>query len=498
MCLGVKDPERSGPFGEYGAPSGRGRADARLVRVSEIRRGRRKVADSRRHGERARGRSAGRASTPVALILALWACLPAPHASAQLATSGSQLADNWSVGNAADLISGERNYPNWSDLLFAPIFVQSFGYNSNVLGAPASRALPLGLPHGGAFSLTLLGASSKTYLDGQDFTFNGNFGTKNYFEVPSYNTTQYQLDVGMDWRAASLCKGVVSANASKYQQPLDELLAPGINTVYHNTASISGGCRLVENLNFLFGGTAVATRSSAVTSAANDNNTYTATVGVEYAPSEIYSMSVISDITERIFDNRQLSSLDATAGTLSRQLVQLDHKAQYKRALTDKVSIALMVGLTQVENTTTLSGGGLGEQNVPIYAALVQWTITPKLLVAVSTGQSVGSPLSVIANEQITQSTSLQITYVVTPKLVLQAGVTKSSNSTGQSGPTVTDVAGVEVGNSFDSLSAQASFVYYLTPFLQATGSAQWFRRTSTSYGVTGALFMAGVSYRPY
>ncbi len=100
------------------------------------------------------------------------------------------------------------------------------------------------------------------------------------------------------------------------------------------------------------------------------------------------------------------------------------------------------------------------------------WTATPKLGLTASASQTVSPPTSIIANLQVTESANLGLTYSLTPKVLLAAGVgaSRSSGAYAALANASTSQPGLSaVHRELEHVySANASINYAITPFVTA------------------------------
>src|SRR5260221_8630418 len=120
--------------------------------------------------------------------------------------------------------------PNWIDNLpFKVLFDQSLRYNDNLLLLPNGAAAPANAQRGDAYSVTTFGLFSRFPLGANTFFANGTYGLSRYEHDTGLNSSNYNLNAGMDWVFTSRCSGTVIGSERQAQAPIEELTSFTVN-----------------------------------------------------------------------------------------------------------------------------------------------------------------------------------------------------------------------------------------------------------------------------
>ena len=393
-----------------------------------------------------------------------------------------------------------RSYTfNWSDFPLKLRLGQTLTYNDNVLGLAHGQPTPFNISRGDLYSLTTFGASTKLYFGAQQFFFDGNYGLQRYRKDTSLNTSQYSLDGGVNWNLTSRCSGRLVAAANKYQSPIEEQVGAGVNTVRSESANETAKCRLTANISAILDSGWSSTRNSQTTSSANNNTAAFVRGGLEYAATGVDTFQALATFTDRKFSGR--SGLGTSIAGLANQVDQTDYLIRYQRLFSEKLIFDGSVGLSELTPSSSVSTVSTSTQSVPVYSASLLWNATPKLSFGLAMGRSVGSPTSVIANAEISDSRSLTVSYLFSPKLSFQAGLAQSDSNASSGGGVNASVGGINrltVQNTQRSISTFVRASYRMTPFLSVTASYRYADRKSGASDTTANIFLIGLNYSPY
>lgn len=385
---------------------------------------------------------------------------------------------------------------NWADLPFTLHLSQSGGYNDNILGQPASIGFIPGAAHnsnvyGDLFESTNFGLSTKLDIGPQEFFADANYGFTKYRQYSFFNTNNHFINVGVKFQITPRCTGSLTATSSQSESPLDELITPGINTVNQNSISETATCIVFNHISaILDSGFDSHTNSQALT-ALNNYRSVHVRGGLEYALSDLDSLTVTTQFIQRDFSDNQLTGIPGVSGTAATNTDQTNYNLSYQRTFSPKLTAAATGGITQ----TTTQGSGTS-QSTPTYSANLTYNPTPKLSVSLGIGHTVGAPTSVLATSQLSDTKSLGISYAFSPKLAFQASVSQS-NTTAQ-GSLSAAVAALPYTQSNTSTSEGGSATYQISPFLTATASIRHTARSYSSIEATTNLYTLGLSYNPH
>jgi len=381
---------------------------------------------------------------------------------------------------------------NWSDFPVKLRLNQSLTYNDNVLGLAHGQPTPFNISRGDFSSLTSLGGSTVMYVGGQQFFADANYGVTRYKIDTSLNTHQYSLDGGVNWVLGSRCSGRLVAAANQYQSPIEEQIAPGVNTITAKSLNESSKCQVSANVSTILDSGWSTQENSQAASSGNNNTSKFVRGGLEYAATGVDTFQAFATYTIRDFANRSTST--TLMSGLASEVDQNDYLVRYRRLLTPSLTFDGSLGLAELTPLSATSSTASSTQRVPFYSASALWTATPKLTFGAAMGRSVGAPTSLLANAQISDTRSVTVNYLFSPKLSFQLGLAQSvTNASGAVG------FGQRASQSQQrSISAFLSAAYSITPFVNITASYRYSDRKSQSADTTGNTFLIGLAYRPY
>ena len=138
----------------------------------------------------------------------------------------------------------------------------------------------------------------------------------------------------------------------------------------------------------------------------------------------------------------------------------------------------------------------------PVYSLAATWEATPKLGLTAGASKTVSPPTSLLANLQVTESASLGLTYSLTPKVFMAAGVAASRSSGGFTAATpnlsaLGPINQVFAANS-NTYSANASINYAITPFVTANLSYTFTKSVQANLVTPTDVVLLALTFSPY
>ncbi len=171
----------------------------------------------------------------------------------------------------------------------------------------------------------------------------------------------------------------------------------------------------------------------------------------------------------------------------------------YTKNFSPNLALTASYGLVGVRNGSFTLNPASGWE--PIYSASMTWTATPKLGLTASASKTVAPPTSILANLQVTESANLGLTYSLTPKLLLAAGVSASYSS----GATTALASGSSINPTFSTFtaplhdySANASINYTITPFITANLSYTYTKSVQANLVTPTSVVLLALTFAPY
>ena len=171
----------------------------------------------------------------------------------------------------------------------------------------------------------------------------------------------------------------------------------------------------------------------------------------------------------------------------------------YTKNFSPNLALTASYGVVGVRNGSFTLEPASGFE--PIYSAAVTWTATPKLGLTASASKTVAPPTSIIASLEVTESASLGLTYSLTPKLLLAAGVSASYSS----GFTTAVASGSSISPSFSAFtapvhgySANASINYTITPFITANLSYTYSKSVQANLVTPVSVVLLALTFAPH
>ena len=379
---------------------------------------------------------------------------------------------------------------------------QTISYSDNVANLPRNSAAIVGangfsrLPsRGDFFSDTTLSIASRFPMGAQTFFFDATYAPRRYFTDTAINADNYAIDGGVDFNIADRCAGRVIGGVNQYQTPLEQSVGFGVQDVFSTSFNETARCKVVGHVAALFnsgvsrleysGGEAFG--PGALNVALNNYTQQYIATGLEYAVSSLDTLRGIATFTHRDFPNRPALLTNGLAKTTDQQ----DYQLIYSRIFSAKLDASASVGFS------VFSFPGVADTTTePNYFFNVNYRPTPKIAASAVISRSSGAPQTAISNLQTSDTQSLSLSYVYSPKLSV-TGLVSHSKSENVGGAAAVGNSLVAFSNS-DSDAASVILNYRATPLLTATAAYSYVSRTDTSRSGLDAVsnvFRVGLFY---
>jgi len=430
--------------------------------------------------------------------------------SAAFALGAALMLDGATAARAADLYLPDATSvladagvlpsvpENWSDLPVQLKFSEAVGYNSNVLYAPSNgAALGFSSPTGTLYSISTVGASTKAYWEGQQFFANGSIGLYRYFSDADLNSLTNSIDIGDNWTYGSKCSGKLIASEEK--SPAQPGLQVGFNVLNFATTMAlneTSNCLVSGEFSWVLNsGVTSSTNSTAVDQLNNFQSEFIA-AGIKYSVSQTNSLQLLATVTGTNFTDR--ASVLSSMGLLS-NVTQDQVDLTYTKDVSPRLTLIASGGLVGVRNASFSLEPASGFQ--PVYSFAVKWAATPKLGLTASVSKTVAPPTSLLANLEVSESANLGLSYNLTPKVLVAAGVAASHSSAAT--PFVASSSSLIPTSSVftapvDYYSANASVNYSITPFITANLSYTFTKSVQSNLVTPTSVVLLALSFNPY
>jgi hypothetical protein len=308
---------------------------------------------------------------------------------------------------------------------------------------------------------------------------------------PSFDSTVYSLNAGIDWKVTSRCSGTLAASLSKSPGQLTEQVGTGVNFTTTTALNETGKCAVSNGYSLVFNSGLTTTTNSDATNALNDARTALIAAGVEYAKG--YStITALASISDQNFTGR--SAAQAAVG-LATETDFHSFTLNYTRQINPDLSVSGIVGLVGVTSGFSL---GLPKTLLPIYTVSGTWTLTPKLSLNASASKSIAPPTTVVANAQQSYNAGINLSYQLTPKVALSAGGSVDYSTSSFTGAAAQALISPFVFNSQNNYSLNAGLNYSMTPFLSAALNASYSERVANHLITPQDIVTVSLNYRPY
>ncbi len=393
---------------------------------------------------------------------------------------------------------------NWSDLPLQFKVSESAGYNSNILGTPVgsgANSLLFGRPIGTLESISSYGASTKAYWGGQQFFADGSLGMYRYFADGALNTLTNTLDAGVNWTYGSKCSGkLIASEGTSPAVPGFQVGFNELNVVTTESFNETGTCLISGEYGLVVNSGATTSTNSAAIDKINDSESEFIAAGISYTVSQTNSLQLLATVTGTNYTARQgLTPQEFSTSGLLNNITEDQINLTYTKNLSPNLALTASAGLVGVRNGSFTLEPASGFQ--PIYSFAATWAATPKLSLQASVSKTVSPPISLIANLQVTESANLGLSYSLTPKVLLAAGV-QASRSTGGFGALPTPSMVSPVFQPFtaneDYYSANASINYAITPFATANLSYTYSKSVQANLITPTNVVLLALTFSPY
>lgn len=413
-----------------------------------------------------------------------------PDTDLQAASDSGYAASGWSYFDPGFLVD---------HLPFRLTVGQSISYNDNVANLPQNSALLAGtntvslLPSRGDFySDTTLSLASRFPMGAQTFFFNASYAPRRYFTDTALNADNYAINGGVDFNIADRCAGQLTVGMDQNQAPLAQSVGYGVQEITSTSFNETARCKITGHWAGLFNsgvsrneqaGTQLGA-SSILNLALNNYNQYYIGGGLEYALSQVDTLRGTTTYTHRsFFDRPQIAGL-------FNETDQQDFQGSYSRVFSPKLDGSASVGVSLFEFP-----GTSGVTAEPTYSFALNYRPTPKISASGAIARSVGAPQTAISNTQVSDSQSLSLSYVYSPKLNVTGTV---SHSTSRNPGVSNAFANAVIFANSESNAASVILNYQATPLITATAAYSYTSRTDTSrfgFDAVSNVFRVGLVY---
>ncbi len=394
---------------------------------------------------------------------------------------------------------------NWSDLPVQLKFSESVGYNSNVLNTPLNTNL--GAPLGSLYSLTNYGLSTKADWEGQQFFADASAGMYRYLADSELNSLASSLDAGVNWTYGSKCSGkLIGSEQTSPSQPGQQIGSNVKNNTTTTSFNETANCLVTGNYAFVLNsGTTTSTNSasnggttinSANLNQLNNSQSEFIAAGINYSVSQTNSLQFLATVTGTNYTGRPI--ILSSQGLFS-NITEDQVNLTYTKNFSPNLALIASYGVVGVRNGSFTLEPASGFE--PVYSLLATWTPTPKLGLTAGASKTVAPPTSLLANLQVTESANLGLTYSLTPKLLLAAGVSASYSSGGFSrlaSPTTLTPAFQPFSANTNYYSANASLNYTITPFVTANLSYTYTKSVQANLVTPTSVVLLALTFTPY
>src|ERR1700722_8879680 len=308
---------------------------------------------------------------------------------------------------------------------------------------------------------------------------------------PSFDSTVYSLNAGIDWKVTSRCSGTLAASLSKSPGQLTEQVGTGVNFTTTTALNETGKCSVSNGYSLVFNTGLTTPTNSDAANALNDARTELIAAGVEYAKG--YStLTALASISDQNFTGRSAASV---AAGLANEVDFHSFTLDYTRQINPSLSVTGVIGLVGVTSGFSL---GLPKTLLPIYTLSANWTLTPKLALTASASRTISPPTTVVANAEQAYNATLGLTYQLTPKLVAIASGTIGYNTTSFTATATQTAISPFFFQTQNIYTVNAGLNYSMTPFLSAALNASYNERVANHLITPQDVVTVSLNYRPY
>ena len=379
---------------------------------------------------------------------------------------------------------------NWADLPFRLTATENVAYNSNIFSVPIGAGLASRQPLGDFTSTTTVGMSTAAHWYGQQFFFDGDYGSIRYLHQVDNNANVYSFSAGDNWTLTSRCSGLLSAQLNKTPSTINEQVGGGINYTTTTALNESGKCLVGNGYSLIFNSGWTKTSNSNSLNAVNNSRVVMLAAGIEYAfgPDTLTALATLSD--SNFSQRNQVANAVGLANTVDYHHFTLS----YSRQLNPNWTFTGQVGIVGVTNAFGL---GLPKTLLPTYSVAVTWAITPKVALTASGARSIAPPTTVLANAQETYDAAVGLSYQATPKLNFSAGGSVGYSSSAFT-PALPGTIFTPYFTATDFYGLHAAMTYTITPFMSAALAATYTERVANHSITPQDVITVSLNYRPY
>ena len=387
---------------------------------------------------------------------------------------------------------------NWSDLPVQLKFSQTVGYNSNVLGVPSNgAALGFGSPIGTFESISTAGASTKAYWEGQQFFADGSISLYQYPEASFLNALANSFDIGDNWTYGSKCSGkLIGSEEKSPAQPGEQVGFNVLNTTTTIALNETSNCIISGEYSFVLNSGVTDTTNSAALDQLNNSQSEFIAAGITYSDSQTNSLQFLTTVTGTNYTDRAaVLSSQGLFPNITEDQVNLT----YTKNFSPNLALTASYGVVGTRNASFTLEPASGFE--PVYSLSTTWTATPKLGLTASASKTVAPPTSILANLQVSESANLGLTYSLTPKVLLAAGVSASYSSgfttALATGTSISPTSSVFTASAH-YYSANASLNYTITPFVTANLSYTYTKSVQANLVTPTNVIVLALTFNPY
>ena len=386
---------------------------------------------------------------------------------------------------------------NWSDLPVQLKFSESVGYNSNILSTPTNQAALFGRPIGSLVSISNFGASTKAYWEGQQFFADGSIQLYRYQADGDLNSLANSFDIGDNWTYGSKCSGQLIASEQKSPaQPGEQVGFNVLNTTTTIAFNETSKCLATGEYSWVLNSGLTSSTNSAALDQFNNSQSEFIAAGITYAVSQSNTLQFLATVTGTNYAFRPTTL--SNQGLLS-NITEDQLNLTYTKNFSPNLAVTASYGLVGTRNGSFSLEPASGFE--PVYSLAATWTATPKLGLTASASKTVSPPTSIIANLQVTESANLGLTYSLTPKMLLAAGVAASRSSGAFSAftsPSALNPVLQPFAANLDYYSANASINYTITPFVTANLSYTYTKSVQANLVTPTSVVLLALTFAPY
>jgi hypothetical protein len=380
---------------------------------------------------------------------------------------------------------------NWSDLPFKLTASQTVSYNSNVSSFPVGVA-PVGTVLGDFTATTNVGFSTRANVGNQQVFLDTSFGIIRYLHDVGFDSTIYSVNAGVDWNITSRCSGALVASLSKSPAQLTEQVGTGVNYTTSNAFNETGKCAVSNGYSLVFNSGLTTLTNSDPTNSLNNTRTELIAAGIEYEKGAS-TVTALASISDQNFTGR--SAADVALTGLAAETVFHSFTLNYTRQINSNFSVTGLIGLVGVTGGFSL---GLPKTLLPIYTLSTNWTLTPRLTLTASAARTIAPPTTVIANAQESYDAGLNLSYQLTPKVVVSAGGSVSYSTSSFTTTTVAAALSPFLFSTQNTYNLNTGLIYSMTPFLSASLNATYSERVASHTITPQDVVTVSLNYRPY